>query len=148
VLTAIPKCDHGGHRSEKGRIDEGTAQDQETHPGHRGCTRRVACVLLLAADRVLKIGGRPPISAPAIAVARVLGARQLVQSAVTAVAPTWSVAGLRALVDALHAGTNVGIAAMSPRWRRTALTDALIAAGFAVSGRSCGSRTADRSPRR
>ena len=107
-----------------------------------------ACVLLLAPDRVLQIGGRPPIPAPAVAVARVLGARQLVQSAVTAVGPTGSVAGLGALIDALHAGTNVGIAAMSPRWRRTAVTDALIAAGFAVSGWSCRSRTADRSPRR
>lgn len=102
------------------------------------------CVLLLVPDRVLGAGGRRPIPAAAIAVARVLGARQLVQSAVTAAVPTGSVAGLGALVDALHAGTNVGLAALSPRWRRTALTDAVIAAGFAAFGWSCRSRTADR----
>jgi hypothetical protein len=108
-----------------------------------------ACVLLLVPGRVLRIGGRPPIPEAAIAVARVLGARQLAQSAVTAVAPTGSVAGLGALLDALHAGTNIGIAVLSPRWRRTALTDALIAAGFAASGWTCRSRTADRfGPRR
>jgi hypothetical protein len=108
-----------------------------------------ACVLLLVPDRVLKTGAQPPIPAAAIAVARVLGARELGQSAVTAVAPTGLVAGLGALVDALHAFTNVGIAAMSPRWRRTALIDALIAAGFAISGWSCRSRNSDRSrPRR
>jgi hypothetical protein len=99
---------------------------------------------LLAPDRVLGIGGRPPIPAAAIAVARVLGARQLVQAAVTAVAPTGPVAGLGALVDGLHAGTNLGIAAVSPRWRRIALTDAVIAGGFAAAGWSGRSRTADR----
>jgi hypothetical protein len=101
-----------------------------------------AGVLLLGADRVMAMGGRPPIPAAAIAVARVLGARQLVQAALTAVAPTGSVAGLGALVDGLHAGTNLGLAALSPRWRRLALTDAVIAAGFAVSGWSCRRRTA------
>ena len=106
-----------------------------------------ACVLLLVPDKVLRIGGRPPIPAAAIAIARVLGARQLIQAAVTAVAPTGPVAGLGALVDALHAGTNVGIAALSPRWRRTALTDAAIAAGFAASGWTGRSRTPDRSRR-
>jgi hypothetical protein len=93
-----------------------------------------ACVLLFVPEKVLRIGGRPPIPAAATAVARVLGARQLVQAAVTAVAPTGSIAGLGALVDGLHAGTTVGAAALSPRWRRTALTDAVIAAGFAASG--------------
>jgi hypothetical protein len=102
-----------------------------------------ACVLLLVPDRVLKTGAQPPIPVAAIAVARVLGARELGQSAVTAVAPTGLVAGLGALVDALQAGTNVGIAAMAPRWRRTALIDALIAAGFAISGWSCRSRNSD-----
>ena len=94
-----------------------------------------ASVLLLAPERVLGIGGRP--SAPpaaAVAVARVLGARQLAQVVVTAARPSGPVAGTGAAVDAIPAGTDMGLAATSARWRRIALIDAIIAAVLAASG--------------
>ena len=93
-----------------------------------------ACVLLLATDRLLRIGGRPPAPPAAVALARILGTRQLVQAAVTAGKSTASVAGVSTAVDAVHAGTDLGLAAASRRWRRVALIDAVIAAGLAASG--------------
>ena len=97
-----------------------------------------AAALLLAPERVLGVGGQPSIPTAAVVVARVLGARQLLQSALTAAAPTGSLLGVGAAVDALHAGTDVGLAAVSPRWRRIALIDAVLAATFAAAGWSAG----------
>lgn len=67
-------------------------------------------------------------------VMRFLGARQLVQSLVSAARPTWAVATLGAEVDALHAMSMAGLALLDSRLRRVALVDALAAAGFAVAG--------------
>jgi hypothetical protein len=92
------------------------------------------CALLLVPDRVLRVGGRPPAPPAAVTVARVLGARQLMQSAITVIAPTGLVMALGTAVDALHAGTDIGLAAVSPRWRRIALVDAFLAAAFATCG--------------
>lgn len=103
-----------------------------------------ATALLLVPERVLGVGGQPSIPAAAVVVARVLGARQLLQAALTAAAPTGSLLSAGAAVDAVHAGTNVGLAAMSPRWRRIALIDAVIAATFAASGWSAGSESTRR----
>jgi hypothetical protein len=96
-----------------------------------------ACVLLAVPERVAAIGTTPPIPPSAVAVLRVLGARQLVQAAATAAVPTGAVARLSAAVDALHAGTGVGLALASPRWRRTAVLDAAVATAFAAVGWSC-----------
>jgi hypothetical protein len=93
-----------------------------------------AAALLFAPERVLGVGGQPSIPAAAVVVARVLGARQLLQAALTATAPAGPLLGVGAAVDALHAGTDVGLAAVSPRWRHIALIDAVIAATFAASG--------------
>jgi hypothetical protein len=95
------------------------------------------CALLIAPDRILRAGRPGPVPSAAIAVARTLGTRQVLQSALAALAPTGPVAGLGAAVDALHAGTEVGLAAVSPRWRRIALTDAAIATALAASGWTC-----------
>nr|WP_296067514.1 hypothetical protein [uncultured Actinoplanes sp.] len=92
-----------------------------------------ACVLMLAPDRVLRIGGRPPAPDLAVAVARVLATRHLVQAVVTAVRPSRPVLGAGAVVDAIHASTDLGLAAASGRWRRIALIDAAVAAGLAVA---------------
>jgi hypothetical protein len=97
-------------------------------------------VLLLAPGRVMALAAGPPVPASAVTVVRVLGARQLLQSAVTALAPTGAVAGLGAAVDALHAGSCVGFAAVWPRWRRAALTDAVIATALAAVSWSCRER--------
>jgi hypothetical protein len=92
------------------------------------------CALLFAPGRVLRLGGRPPAPTAAIRVARVLGARQVLQSIVTLTAPTGTVAGLGAATDALHVGTCVALAATSPRWRTIALLETGLGAGFAASG--------------
>jgi hypothetical protein len=66
-------------------------------------------------------------------VLRVLGARHIVQ----AVLERCFGAGARRLgvgVDVLHAATDVGFGVADSRWRRAALTDAVITTGFAVVG--------------
>jgi hypothetical protein len=93
-----------------------------------------AGVLLVVPEVVLRAGGPASVPTAAVAVARVLAARHLVQAAASALAPIGSVAGLGAVVDTLHTGTCVALAAMSPRWRRAALLDAAVEAGFAAAG--------------
>ena len=90
--------------------------------------------LLLVPERILALGARPPFPPPAAAVARVLGARHVLQAVVTVAAHAGPVLGAGALVDAAHAGTDVALAAVSPRWRRIALADATVAALFAAGG--------------
>jgi hypothetical protein len=75
-------------------------------------------------------------------VLRVLGARHLAQAAVSGVAASESLAALGAVVDTLHSGSCVGLAAASGRWRRAALLDAAVEAGFAAAGWSCRPRRA------
>jgi|tagenome__1003787_1003787.scaffolds.fasta_scaffold20296325_1 hypothetical protein len=95
------------------------------------------CVLLLAPAQALTLCARRPVDGPAVVVARVLGARQVLQSAVTAFAPTVAVTGLSAIVDALHGSTSAALAVVSPQWRRVALVDMAIAASLAASSWSC-----------
>jgi hypothetical protein len=101
-----------------------------------------AVILLVLPERLLRAGGGGPVPAAAIAAVRVLGVRHLLQAGASAALPTGSVAGLGALVDATHAGSCVVLAAGSSRWRRVALADVLIEAGFAASGWSSRSRPA------
>ncbi len=92
--------------------------------------------LLVVPERVLAISGPGPVPTHALVLARVLGARQLLQSAATVVAPTRPVAAVGAAVDLLHAGTDVALAAVSPRWRRIAVVDALLGAALIAVGRT------------
>ena len=96
-----------------------------------------ALVLLTLPEQLLRAGGAGPVPAAAVAVVRVLGARHLLQAAVSAGVPSRSVAGLGALADLTHAGSCVALAIGSRRWRRAALADAVIEAGFAAAGWSC-----------
>jgi hypothetical protein len=101
-----------------------------------------AGALLLVPAQSLRAGGRAPASA--VAVARILGLRHLAQAAASALAPTAPVAGLGAVIDTLHTGTCIGLAVMSPRWRRVALLDAAVETGFAASGWRSGGPPASR----
>ena len=92
--------------------------------------------LLLAPERLLALGAGPPVPAAAVAVARVLGARHLLQSVVTVAAPKSWVVRAGAVVDALHGSSEVALAAVSPRWRGVALADAACAALLAAAGRA------------
>jgi hypothetical protein len=91
-------------------------------------------ILLTWPEQLLRAGGGGPVPPLAVAAVRVLGARHLLQAGASAVLATGAVAGLGALVDMAHAGSCVALAAGSSRWRRVALADALIEAGFAASG--------------
>jgi hypothetical protein len=97
-------------------------------------------VLLAVPERLLRAGDGGPVPAAAVVAVRVLGVRHLLQAGASAVLATGSVAGLGALVDTVHAGSCVGLAAGWKRWRRAALVDVLVEAGFAASGWSSRSR--------
>jgi hypothetical protein len=77
--------------------------------------------------------GRPP-GRRARRVARLLGARHLVQAALTALAPLPEVFTMGALADALHAASMVVLATVDRSARKIALTDALAEAVFAAVG--------------
>ena len=91
-------------------------------------------VLLSQPRRVLALRDTGGVPGLAVFAARLLGARQLTQAIITALAPTPRVIRLGAAVDTLHVCTGIGLAVLVPRWRRTALADAAVAAGFAVGG--------------
>jgi hypothetical protein len=68
-------------------------------------------------------------------VAQLLGARHLIQAAVTAFVPVPDVFALGAAVDAVHAGSMVVLGGADPAARHAALTDALAETVFAAMGR-------------
>lgn len=92
-------------------------------------------VLLAAPDAVFALATRPRSDAPRRAgvVLRVLGARQLVQSALVSLRPRRRVLTASAAVDAVHALTCLVLAALDPRWRRPVLLDAAVAASFCLA---------------
>jgi hypothetical protein len=72
-----------------------------------------------------------PASGRVRAVARVLGARQLVQAAVCGLAPGRGLVQAGAAADGLHAASMLGLAGTEPALRRALLADCAIAAAFA-----------------
>jgi hypothetical protein len=63
----------------------------------------------------------------------VLGARHGLQGTVEILTgPRWRKSG--AAVDLAHAATGIALAAADPRWRRVALSDAVVASTFAGVG--------------
>ena len=67
-------------------------------------------------------------------VARVLGARHLIQATISSLAPLPGVLAAGAAVDAVHAASMVVLATADRGSRRAALTDALAESFFAVTG--------------
>ena len=64
-------------------------------------------------------------------IARVAGARHILQAAVTLAVPELRVLGV--VTDGLHALSMLGLGAFSARTRRTALSQALVAGAFAAA---------------
>jgi hypothetical protein len=93
--------------------------------------------LLLAPGPVIQLcTGRPP-GTRARNVARVLGARHVLQAAVTAAAaPGAEALGIGAAIDLTHAASMAGLAVLDRRVRRVTLTDAVIETGFAAASLS------------
>ncbi len=91
-------------------------------------------LLVVAPGRSPEVGLAGDLDPLVPPVVRALGARHLVQSAVTGVDPSGTVLRWGAGVDVLHAASMVALAAVSPRHRRPALVSAASATGFAVAG--------------
>jgi hypothetical protein len=90
--------------------------------------------LLLGPGPAIRLAtGRIP-SQRARRVARLLGARHLVQAALTYVAPQPGVFAAGGQVDAVHAASMLLLAAADQAGRRAALTDAVTEAAFAAAG--------------
>jgi hypothetical protein len=93
-------------------------------------------LLLLPGPAIRLCTGRPA-GHRAQNVARLLGARHLVQAAVTAGSgPSAESLGIGAAVDLTHAASMAALALADRRVRRVTLTDALIETAFAAAGLS------------
>lgn len=94
----------------------------------------------LLADRLL---GVPPDRRTRW-VARLLGARQLGQAALSGLRPSPRALAIGAAVDLAHAVSMLALGAVDRRRRRAAATDALVAGGFALAGVLAARAVADR----
>lgn len=93
--------------------------------------------MLLVAPRPLLrvVAGRAP-DERSVRVARVLGARHLIQAAVTGPGTAPAVLAAGAVADGLHSATAVALATVDRSRARSALVDAVVAATWcAVSAR-------------
>lgn len=90
--------------------------------------------LLLAPRPVLTHVHHLQVDRSSVVVARILGARHLVQAVLSGVAPSPEVLALGVWVDAVHAASAVGLAGVDPARARAGLTDAVVAAGWAAIG--------------
>jgi hypothetical protein len=90
----------------------------------------VGAVLALFPGRVASTAEGHPATPRACLVTRVLGVRHLTQATLTFVAPELLTPLRGALVDGVHTATAVLLAARSPRHRRAALMNAVLAATF------------------
>jgi hypothetical protein len=90
---------------------------------------------LLAAPRlVLSSIHRVDADRKAVVVTRILGARHLTQAALSGINPSPEVIATGTWVDGVHSLTAFGLAAVDPRRARAALSDAVIAAAWALLG--------------
>jgi hypothetical protein len=90
--------------------------------------------LILYPDVLVKVAsGRTPTNTSRV-VARVLGARQILQAAVTLRWPSRTVRDLGVVTDALHAASGLAFAVPRTPWRRLAFLDSTVAATFATVG--------------
>ncbi|HZC72976.1 MAG TPA: hypothetical protein VE442_19925 [Jatrophihabitans sp.] len=83
-----------------------------------------------------------------IVVARALGARHLAQAALSGLRPRPEVLAVGVLVDAVHASTALGLAAVDRNRARAGLLDAAIAAAWSAAGMRDLMRNAACSPER
>jgi hypothetical protein len=91
-----------------------------------------AALLLAPGPTICLATGRRPTHRTA-GVARLLGARHLAQTALTAAFPGRATFTLGAQVDTVHAASMLLLATVSPPARRAALTDVLTETAFAAA---------------
>lgn len=97
-------------------------------------TRASWGALLLLAPQTLAHTPAGPLDTLDRLVARALAGRQLAQATLTGSDPTPRRLVVGAWVDGLHATSMLTVAAIYPRHRPAAITDAMIAATFAAAG--------------
>jgi hypothetical protein len=100
-------------------------------PSIRAC---YGVALVAAPGAVIRLATGQPSGRRERGVARLLGARHVVQAAITALAPVPGVLAAGAGVDAVHTTSMITLAAADRRVRRAALTDALAESLFAAAG--------------
>lgn len=91
-------------------------------------------ILLCAPGAVIRLYTGRPADSRSRAVARLLGARHLLQAALTAGMPNAVVLRAGAQVDLAHAASMLALAAADRPLRRAGLADGMIAATFAAMG--------------
>jgi hypothetical protein len=89
--------------------------------------------LLVSPGTVLRLFGGVDAGTAPRRVMRVLGARHMAQAGAE-----WAFGGrareIGIAVDIVHAATDVGFSIVNPRWRRAALSDTAVTAGFVFLG--------------
>lgn len=91
--------------------------------------------LLLAAPReVLSRLHGVDVDRKAVVVTRILGARHLAQAMFSGIRPGPEVIAAGVWVDAVHSITAVGLAVVNPHRARGGITDAIVAAAWALFG--------------
>jgi len=90
--------------------------------------------LLLAPDALLGELRMGPLDRRARSVARVLGARQLIEGTLVGSGASVRRIGLGAAVDGVHALSMGALAWLDPRRRRLATANALVATALALAG--------------
>jgi hypothetical protein len=103
--------------------------------GRAGMVARAAwgAGCLAAPATVGRALGLAPADRRARLLLRLLGARDLGQAVLAATAPPPALLRAGAGLDALHAASMLALAAVSPHYRRPALTSAAIATGWTVA---------------
>jgi hypothetical protein len=90
--------------------------------------------LLLAPGAVIRIASGEPADRASTVVGRVLGLRHLAQALIIDRAETHDRLLIGAVIDAAHALSMVGLAALSRDHRRPAVLDAALAGGWTING--------------
>jgi hypothetical protein len=98
--------------------------------------------LVLVPGRTIRLATGQAPSQRACRVARLLGARHLAQTALTALVPRAGMFAAGGQIDAIHAASMLLLAAAGGSGRRAALTDALTETAFAGAGWSASMRRA------
>lgn len=104
-------------------------------------TRRIELVragwgaaLLVAPRQVMEHVHHVEVDTKSMVIARVLGARQLAQATLSGIRPSPEVLAMGVWVDAVHALTALGLAAVDRTRARAGLTDAAVAAIWSAAG--------------
>ncbi len=90
--------------------------------------------LLTRPELVLATVYRVPLDRPSLVVARVLGARHLVQALLSGVHPSPEVLAMGVWVDGAHAASAIGLAVIDHDRASAALVDTVAATGWSASG--------------